>query len=65
MPYEHLAGVHIGDEELYAAVPNWIAASHGHDTGVNAPDVGRRAYRHRAGSHCPDPDVIHHGLTLY
>ncbi len=39
MPYEHLIGVHIGDEELYAAVPNWIAASHGHDTGVNAPDV--------------------------
>ena len=24
MPYETLAGVHIGDEELYAAVPNWI-----------------------------------------
>ncbi len=39
MPYEHLQGVHIGDEELYAAVPNWIAAEHGHDTGVNAPDV--------------------------
>ena len=39
MPYEHLAGVHIGDEELYAAVPNWINAEHGHDTGVNAPDV--------------------------
>ena len=39
MPYEHLTGVHIGDEELYAAVPNWIAAEHGHDTGVNAPDV--------------------------
>ena len=39
MPYEHLTGVHIGDEELYAAVPNWISAEHGHDTGVNAPDV--------------------------
>ncbi len=24
MPYEHLAGVHIGDEELYAAIPNWV-----------------------------------------
>ena len=24
MPYEYLAGVHIGDEELYAAVPNWV-----------------------------------------
>lgn len=26
MPYDQLAGVHIGDEELYAATPNWIAA---------------------------------------
>ena len=25
MPYEQLAGAHIGDEELYAAAPNWIA----------------------------------------
>lgn len=25
MPYEALAGVHIGDEELYAALPNWVA----------------------------------------
>ena len=24
MPYDHLAGAHIGDDELYAAVPNWI-----------------------------------------
>ena len=24
MPYDTLAGVHIGDEELYAAIPNWI-----------------------------------------
>ena len=24
MPYESLAGVHIGDEELYAAQPNWL-----------------------------------------
>ncbi len=24
MPYDTLAGVHIGDDELYAAVPNWI-----------------------------------------
>ena len=39
MPYDHLHGVHIGDEELYAAVPNWVSAEHGHDTGVNAPDV--------------------------
>ena len=26
MPYEHLAGAHLGDEELYAAVPNWVQA---------------------------------------
>ena len=25
MPYETLTGVHIGDEELYAAIPNWVA----------------------------------------
>lgn len=25
MPYEQLAGAHIGDDELYAASPNWIA----------------------------------------
>jgi hypothetical protein len=25
MPYEQLAGAHIGDDELYAATPNWIA----------------------------------------
>jgi len=25
MPYESLTGVHIGDEELYAALPNWLA----------------------------------------
>jgi len=25
MPYESLAGVHIGDDELYAATPNWLA----------------------------------------
>lgn len=24
MPYETLSGVHIGDDELYAAVPNWL-----------------------------------------
>ncbi len=25
MPYDHLAGAHLGDEELYAATPNWVA----------------------------------------
>ena len=24
MPYEHMAGAHLGDEELYAAMPNWV-----------------------------------------
>ncbi|MGA3172017.1 MAG: MotA/TolQ/ExbB proton channel family protein [Chthoniobacteraceae bacterium] len=27
MPYESLADVHIGDEELYAALPNWVQQS--------------------------------------
>lgn len=26
MPYEQLVGVHIGDEELYAAAPNWVGS---------------------------------------
>jgi biopolymer transport protein ExbB len=29
MPYEALAGVHIGDEELYAAIPNWLVGAPG------------------------------------
>jgi len=29
MPYDQIAGVHIGDEQLYAAQPNWIAGSEG------------------------------------
>src|SRR5205823_7601499 len=24
MPYESLSGVHLGDEDLYAAIPNWL-----------------------------------------
>ena len=24
MPYEYLAGAHIGDDELFAALPNWV-----------------------------------------
>ena len=27
MPYEHLAGAHLGDEELYAALPNWVQSA--------------------------------------
>ena len=26
MPYESLAGVHLSDDELFAATPNWLAA---------------------------------------
>ena len=26
MPYESLAGVHLGDDELFAAIPNWLAS---------------------------------------
>jgi biopolymer transport protein ExbB len=29
MPYESLAGVHLGDEELYAAIPNWLVMPEG------------------------------------
>jgi biopolymer transport protein ExbB len=31
MPYDKLAGVHIGDEEIYAAAPMWEGAEHGHE----------------------------------
>lgn len=33
MPYEHMSGLHISGEEIYAAVPNWVGAheDHGHD----------------------------------
>ena len=33
MPYDQLAGAHLGDEELYAATPNWI---HAVDPGARA-----------------------------
>ncbi len=29
MPYESLIGVHLGDDELYAAIPNWLIAPAG------------------------------------
>jgi biopolymer transport protein ExbB len=25
MPYTHLKDCHVGEEEFYAAVPNWVA----------------------------------------
>lgn len=38
MPYESLAGVHLGDEELYAAIPNWMISPSGSgNTGRLAP----------------------------
>ena len=46
MPYQLLQGVHIGDEELFAGVPNWMQApapaaeSYGHSPAhVHAPDI--------------------------
>ena len=45
MPYDLLHGVHIGDEELYAAAPNWVTAEQagaatGHDPAhVHAPGI--------------------------
>lgn len=32
MPYEHLKGAHVGEEEIFAAVPNWV-------TGVGDDDA--------------------------
>ena len=46
MPYEMLNNVHIGDEELFAAAPNWVQgeqvgmAAHGHSASdVHAPEI--------------------------
>ena len=36
MPYEQLAGAHIGGEEIYAATPNWVATNEGVAAQVNA-----------------------------
>ena len=38
MPYESLAGVHLGDEELYAAIPNWLVSRDGRATDRPHPD---------------------------
>ncbi len=36
MPYDHMAGLHISGEELFAAMPNWIATA---EHGDAAPDA--------------------------
>jgi biopolymer transport protein ExbB len=36
MPYEQLAGAHIGGEEIYAATPNWVATNEAVAAQVNA-----------------------------
>ncbi|MDQ6861051.1 MAG: MotA/TolQ/ExbB proton channel family protein [Verrucomicrobiota bacterium] len=33
MPYESLSGVHLGDDELYAAIPNWLVQPEADGTG--------------------------------
>ena len=42
MPYEALAGVDIGDEELYAAMPNWLAQPEGDGSGSTIDRVPTR-----------------------
>ena len=43
MPYDMLNNVHIGDEELFAAAPNWVQGGqdvHGHSASdVHAPEI--------------------------
>ncbi len=50
MPYEALHGVHIGDEELFAAVPNWVAspvpAATDHPAPVADPLSGQEQLAH-------------------
>ena len=40
MPYNQLAGVHIGDEELYAAPPNWVTQPGGRETHEGTAHAG-------------------------
>ena len=41
MPYEQLAGVHIGDEELFANTPNWLVSAT--PTPAGAPTMGHES----------------------
>lgn len=36
MPYEHMAGLHISGEELFAAMPNWVAQEEGAEIQASA-----------------------------
>ncbi len=36
MPYQHLKDAHVGEEEFYAAIPNWVAGGGDHATAVSA-----------------------------
>lgn len=36
MPYEHMAGLHISGEELFAAMPNWVAQEDGAESQASA-----------------------------
>ena len=59
MPYELLHGVHIGDEELFAAAPNWIqaAAAPASRARPRAPRTStRRTSRRRPSPRRPRPD---------
>lgn len=50
MPYDALHGVHIGDEELFAAVPNWLApaapAATDHPAPIADPLSGQEQLAH-------------------
>lgn len=41
MPYESLTGVHLGDEELYAAIPNWLVPAEGDGATAAGTATGR------------------------
>jgi biopolymer transport protein ExbB len=39
MPYEHMVGLHISGEELYAATPNWVEAPASQAAGASAAEA--------------------------
>ena len=50
MPYELLRGVHIGDEELFAGVPNWMQAEQAAGAAAAAADLAGHGVAHVAAA---------------
>ncbi|MBK8094809.1 MAG: hypothetical protein IPK32_23295 [Verrucomicrobiaceae bacterium] len=47
MPYDHLKGAHVGEEEFYAAVPNWVAGGGEHPRHLRQPEFDLLVFNER------------------